>query len=239
MSKFVLVHGAWHGAWCWYKVVPLLERAGHEVIAMDLPSLGIDRTPISAVTLETWTDSVVAALDRGAEQSVLVGHSMGGIVISQAAERHPEKVKILVYISAFLLRDGESLLSLAAQDPGKIPEISTLSSDGRSMNFNPHRARDVLYNDCSEDDIALATRLLPAQALAPLESPQRLSESRFGRVPRIYIQCLRDRAVPPALQFAMCASSPCARIIAMDSDHSPFLSHPQALAGHLLDLGAG
>ena len=75
MSTFVLVHGAWHGAWCWEKVVPLLEGAGHEVVTLDLPGHGEDGTPALEVTMESYTDRVVGALDARSEPVVLVGHS--------------------------------------------------------------------------------------------------------------------------------------------------------------------
>ena len=116
MSTFVLVHGAWHGAWCWYKVVPRLEQAGHRVVAPDLPSLGSDKTPISQVSLRLWTDRVCQVLDAETDPVILVGHSRGGIVISEAAEARPEKVQRLVYLCAFLLRDGESLIEVAQAD---------------------------------------------------------------------------------------------------------------------------
>lgn len=236
MSTFILVHGAWHGAWCWYKIVPLLERAGHEVIAIDLPSLGVDRTPLAAVTLDTWTDAVSAALNAVPGQSILIGHSMGGIVVSQAAERHPDKVKTSVYVSAFLLRDGESLFAVASREPGGIPGIATVSADKLSMTCDTNGVREVLYNECADEDVALAQLLLTPQALAPMAAPQRISSARFGRVPRVYIECLRDRVVPPTLQRAMYTASPCARMIVMDTDHSPFLSRPRELADHLLAL---
>lgn len=78
MSTFVLIHGAAHGGWCWYKVVPLLEKQGHTVLAPDLPSHGRDKTPLAAVTLQLYVDSVCKLLDEQQEPVILVGHSMGG-----------------------------------------------------------------------------------------------------------------------------------------------------------------
>ena len=114
---YVMVHGAWHGAWCWYKVVPLLQSAGHIVIAPDLASLGRDRTPLCQVSLSTWVDHICGVVEATAsEPVVLVGHSRGGIIISEVAERRPEKIALLVYLAAFLVRDGESLLPVAQSD---------------------------------------------------------------------------------------------------------------------------
>ena len=99
MSTFVLIHGAWHGAWCWYKVTPLLQSRGHRVHTPDLPALGIDRTPLPSSSLQCYTDRVCKTLNACDEPVYLVGHSMGGLVISHAAEAMPQKVKMLVYLS--------------------------------------------------------------------------------------------------------------------------------------------
>jgi pimeloyl-ACP methyl ester carboxylesterase len=104
MSTFVSVHGGWNGGWCWEKVVPLLEEAGHEVEAPDLPGLGEDRTPLPKVSLQGYADRICQVLEAQPEPVVLVGHSSGGIVISQAAEQRLDKVKLLVYLAAILLQ---------------------------------------------------------------------------------------------------------------------------------------
>jgi pimeloyl-ACP methyl ester carboxylesterase len=79
MSTYVLIHGAWHGAWCWGKVVPLLQEKGHRVYTIDLPSHGADQTPVAQVSLKAYTDRVCEVLDGLDEPAILVGHSMGGI----------------------------------------------------------------------------------------------------------------------------------------------------------------
>jgi len=116
MGTFVLVHGAFVGGWFWEEFVPLLEGAGHRVEAPDLPGHGDDRTPIPEVSLQGYAERISEVLDAQPEPAVLVGQSMGGMVISQAAEQRPDKVEMLVYVGAYLLRDGESLLSAAEND---------------------------------------------------------------------------------------------------------------------------
>ena len=111
-----LVHGAWHGSWCWKNIKGELERHGHTVVARDLPGLGEDKTPAEEVTLERYTDAVCETLLSEPEPVLLVGHSMAGIVISQAAERRPDRIKGLVYITAYLLREGQALLQVAQED---------------------------------------------------------------------------------------------------------------------------
>jgi len=237
VSTFVLVHGAWHGAWCWYKVVVLLERAGHRAIALDLPGLGKDKTPLDAVTLATWTDSVVRVLDARPEPVVLVGHSRGGIVVSQVAEARPDKVGRLVYLAAYLLRDGEALLEVAQRDTASriLPNL-VWAEDRRSATMALDAVKDVFYGGCSDDDVALARLLLAPEPLVPLSTPIHVTDGRFGRVPRTYIECLRDRAVSPSEQKAMYTAMPCHRVVSMDTDHSPFFSAPAELVAHLTSL---
>ena len=114
-ATLILIHGAWHGAWCWQLLTPLLESQGIRVIAPDLPSMGADRAPAGDVTLESWARFVADVVEREAN-CVLVGHSRGGAVISRAAELVPDAIRRLVYLSAYLLTDGESVAAEARRD---------------------------------------------------------------------------------------------------------------------------
>jgi pimeloyl-ACP methyl ester carboxylesterase len=114
MATFVMIHGAWHGGWCFDILRPLLEAKGHQMIAPDLPGMGGDEPTLAAVTLESWTD-FVADLCRNADAPVILcGHSRGGIVISQAAEAAPDSIAALVYICAMLIPNGMSRADMRA-----------------------------------------------------------------------------------------------------------------------------
>lgn len=235
----VLVHGGWHGAWCWYRLVPLLERRGHHVLTPELPAHGLDTTPAGAVTLAAYAERVVATLRPLPEPAVLVGHSLGGMVITQAAELAPDKVAMLAYLSAFLPGDGESLAGLAAGDAESLlPAQCTVDATGTLLDLAPEGLRPALYADCRDEDVALARRLLRPEPLAPLSDPVRTTAGRFGRVPRAYIECRQDRALPLARQRAMQAARPCDHVAALDAGHSPFFSVPEALAECLAALPA-
>jgi pimeloyl-ACP methyl ester carboxylesterase len=238
MSTFLLVHGAWHGGWCWFKVAPLLEARGHRVLAPDLPSHGIDRTPIGAVSLETYAQRICEILDGCEEPVVLVGHSMGGLVVSRAAELRPAKVRTLVYVAAFLLRDGQSLLDIlqAQAESPSLPHLR-FNSDHSATTLNPDSIRAIFYDDCSASDVALARSLLVPQPMAVQAAPLRISAEHWGSVPRVYIECERDNAIPIAAQRAMQSGSPCKRVITLSTGHSPFFAAPAELARHLADLG--
>lgn len=239
MSTFVLVHGAWHGGWCWHKVVARLEAAGHRAIAPDLPSLGADKTPIRDVTAHTWPDHVGRLVAAQAEPVVLVGHSRGGMVISQVAEALPERIATLVYLSAYLPRDGESLLEAAQSgfNAGSLilPNM-VMSDDGTASTIREAALREAFYGQCSDDDVALARLLLQQEAMAPLLAPLHITPQRFGSVRRVYIECLRDRALLPAFQRELQRQVPCQTVLSIDTDHSPFFSAPDTLAAQLISV---
>jgi pimeloyl-ACP methyl ester carboxylesterase len=232
-----LIHGAWHGGWCWHKVVARLRKAGKQAQAPDLPSLGRDRTAVEDITLQRWTDSVSAHLDAAIAPVILVGHSRAGAVISQAAEARPHKVRTLVYLAAYLLADGESVAQKALQDERSLVTSNMIvAPDRKSCILRDTAIKDALYGDCPDEDVILAQSLLAPEALAPLTTPIRTSVANYGHVPRIYIECRRDRAVSLSEQRRMYGATPCQAIISMDTDHSPFFSSPDELTAHLLAL---
>lgn len=236
MSTYVLVHGSWHGAWNWHKIIPRLEAAGHRAIAVDLPGHGRDKRPVGAVTLQDCVDAVSDAIDAEPEPVVLVGHSRSGIVISQAAEARPERIRRLVYLAAYLIPDGHAMLSYALRDRESLILRNVTVNDAEGSHMLDESAyRPALYADCSNDDIALCAALLTPEPNAPGATPLRLTQERFGRVPRTYIECLQDRAVSLKLQREMQSATPC-EVISMDTSHSPFFSAPNELARYLAAL---
>src|SRR5690242_16126807 len=123
MARFVFVHGAFGGAWCWDPIVAPLEAAGHTVETLDLPGGGDDPTPPAGVTLESCAERVCSQLLERSEPAVLVGHSMGGVIITQAASSCPERVAALIYLTAFMPANGQSLLSLTQLPEGQDDQI--------------------------------------------------------------------------------------------------------------------
>jgi pimeloyl-ACP methyl ester carboxylesterase len=237
MSTFVLIHGGCHGAWCWYKVVPLLEQRGHTVIAPDLPGHGRDKTPVSDVTFEAYVGKVCHILDAQPEPVVLVGHSMGGGVITQTAEYRPDKIKTLVYLTALLPANGESMGQVLRRNTASILPSNVVPAvePGATM-IREEVLAAGFYNDCSAEDVALAKLLLVPQATASLRARLQTSAANFGRIPRVYIECLRDQAHSLAFQRSVYPTFPGQRVIAMDTSHSPFFSAPGELAAHLAAL---
>ena len=239
MATFLLIHGAWHGGWCWRKVVPLLEAKGHKATAPDLPGHGDDKTPTTNVTLKSYTDRICEIASLQGDPVILVGHSMGGVAITQAAENCPKQIRALVYLCAFLLRNGDSLSTWASQDRATMVNPSTLDvrPDGSTV-FKRELAREAFYLQCSDEDVAFAQSRLVAQSRAPTTAPVATTPERWGRIPRYYIECARDRALTPKLQRAMQQAFPCRQTFSIDTDHSPFFSAPRELADILDRIGS-
>ena len=237
MGRFVLVHGGFVGGWCWEKVVPLLEEAGHRVEAPDLPGSGDDDTPIPEVSLQAYADRISEVLDAQPEPVVLVGQSSGGVAVSQAAEQRPDKIHMLVYVGAYLLRNGETLLSASENDTESLVLANlVMSEDGASATIREDAIREALLADCSDEDVERAKARFEPGAVAPIATPVSLSEENYGRIPRVYIETLKDRAISPWLQKEMYERVPCQKVISMDTGHWPFYSAPEELAGHLDSL---
>jgi len=228
---FVLIAGAWHGAWCWQKLVPLLEAQGHRVLTPELPATGADLSDPSRVTLEGWARFVADAIANTAEPITLVGHSRGGVVISRAAELTPEPLERLVYLTAYLLPAGSSLAETARTDEESlVPPNMVPAAGGITCNLRDSVIRDALFGLCSDADVELALKLMRPEPLKPLVTPLRVTEHRFGRIPRVYIECSQDRTITLAAQRRMQAALPCDRVLTLAADHSPFFSQPAALA---------
>lgn len=208
--------------------------------APDLPAHGTDTTPARDVTLDSYVDRVVEAVDAQPGPVVLVGHSMGGMVITETAERRSEDVATLVYLAAFLPRDGQSLADLAgADDESVVTRERGVDEAGGVMEIAEADAREVVYGECAESEFVLCRSLYRPELLPPLDTPVETTDGRFGSVPRAYVHCERDRAITPTFQREMREALPCEDVVSLDTDHAAQLSALGDLASALVDVGTG
>jgi len=237
MATFILIHGAWHGGWCWERVAPRLRAAGHQVLAPDLPGMGADATPLGDDPLAQWAGFAADLAASADGEVILVGHSRGGLVISEAAERAPEHIDRLVYLTAFLLQRGQSLADMAGRHPDVGPGAAIRpAEDPARLMIDPQLGIPIFYGQCSDADAQAAARRLTPEPLAALTRPLQVTAERFGRVPRAYIEASDDRAISLEMQREMQAALPCDPVITLSSDHSPFYSAAPQLAQALLGL---
>jgi pimeloyl-ACP methyl ester carboxylesterase len=244
MTQFVLVHGSFHGAWAWAEVARRLKARGHRVEAVDLPGSGADPTPHDHVTGQSYVDRICRTIDERGEPVVLVAHSMAGVVASLVAENRADKLVRVVYLCAFMLPSGQTLSGFLDENEGLIEEELVLknisvSPDGRVASFDTRAAADIFYNSCSPADARWAAAQLRPQPLAIYGERLVLTDEQFGRVPRTYIETLRDQAVQLPFQRKMQADLPCASTVSLDTDHSPFLSAPNDLVEALVSDQGG
>ncbi len=239
MKTFILVHGSWHSAWNWHKLIPILQAKGHKAIAIDLPGMGRDKTPIQEVTLAMSVDKLCKLIDEAEEKVILVGHSKNGIVISQAAENRPHKIEKLVYLAAYLIPNGKTQAEYSAQDiQGVLKPYVTRYPETGSHTLQAEIYKEGLYHDCEDYITELAKLLLSHESVATGITPMVLSDEHFESVPRYYIECTEDRAVTPFIQQKMYTETVCKKVYRMASSHSPFFSRPQELCNILLEIAA-
>jgi pimeloyl-ACP methyl ester carboxylesterase len=231
MKTFILIHGSWHSAWNWHRVLPILKARGYKVIALDLPGMGRDKTPISKVRMETTVQYICDIIDRVEGKVILVGHSKNGIMISQVAEFRPQKIEKLVYLAAYLVPNGTTQREYSILDTeGLLKPYVVFDEQKESSILRQEIYKEGLYHDCDDYITQLANLLLSAE---PIESgivPLVLTEGNFGSVPRYYIECTEDRAVTPFIQRKMYTETPCKRVYSMETSHSPFFSRPEELS---------
>lgn len=240
MSTLLLIHGGWHGAWCWQRVVPLLQDMGHRVIAPDLPGHGSEKATPASRAYEQYVPCVCNILDAQSDAVVLVGHSSGGAIISAVAEERPVKISVLVYLAAFLLPSDVTPRSVAQEDRESfLKSYLVVDPEGETVSVTREGARRVFYSDCTDEDAAWATNLLVPEPLIPPQATlPSIPKHRCWQGPRVYIECLQDRALGPTMQRKMQTESPCDRVYSLQSGHSPFLSMPQALAACLHEVAS-
>ena len=227
MLTIVLVHGAWHGSWCWERVVPLLEGRGLKTRAVDLPSVGA--RPGAGTDLSADAAVVEHVVAEISGPVLLCGHSYGGMVISRVEAKNLAR---LVYVCAFMPVEGESLLGLGGGKPA--PWIQML--DGGLVLPDPAKADTVFYTDCDAETRLWAKSRLRPQSAATMGEP--VQRPAWRNAPSTYVVCANDQALFADIQRNVFVPR-ATETVELQADHSPFLSQPAALADVLAARAAG
>ena len=236
-NTYVLVHGAWQAPYVWDAVSASLVSKGNKVVVVELPGHGADTTPIHTLTLDVYRDKVIDALSQIEGKVILVGHSMGGMVITSVAEKVPSKISQLVYIGAFLPASGQSLFDLSSSDPdSKLGPALVQSADQLTLDVKRDELTNLFISDGSQvvkDRVLANYRAEPA---IPLTNKVTLTSENFGAVEKVYIKTLQDIVISPGLQDRMIAAAGIHLVLSVNSSHSPFLSQPKAVSDLLLEI---
>ncbi len=235
MTTYVLVHGGLHGSWCWQRVVGPLRDAGHAVDTVDLPGRG----GMVGADIEACARVVAAAVDRAESPVILVGHSLGGVTVSQFVESRPDAVAGLVLVNALLVEDGEAALSKLLTAGGECafmqPGALVFSDDGSTVSVARSFVVGGFYNCCSAADAEWASTQLCPEPVAPLMVPLQITVDGFGSVPKVYLGSRDDHVLPWWFQVKMSKAAG-AQFVELQGDHSPFLSVPDDLVAYLLNV---
>lgn len=232
---YVLVHGAWQAPYVWDEVSTQLASSGNKVIVVELPGHGSDQTAPHLLSLDVYRDKVIQAINSVNGKVILVGHSMGGMVVTHVAEQVPSHIEKLVYIGAFLPANGQSLLELANSDPdSKLGPALSQSADKLLLNVNPAELINLFIPDGSQDAKDKVAANYRAEPAIPFTNGVVLTNAGFGSVKKVYIKTLQDIVISPGLQDRMIAAAGIKTVYEVNTSHSPFLSQPKSV-GNLLE----
>ncbi|KAK4348679.1 hypothetical protein RND71_031434 [Anisodus tanguticus] len=252
-THFVLVHGISGGGWCWYKIKSLMEISGYKVTCLDLKGAGIhpaDRTTL--ISFDDYNEPLIDFLSSlpENEQVILVGHSAGGLSVTDATHRFPKKVRLAVYIAATMLRNGfvtEQDVKDGAPDLSEFGEPIDVydmwfglgpEQPPTSAVIKTSLQRKIVYQMSPLEDSTLAAMLLRPGPIQALKSARFKEGEGAEEVLRICIRTAYDRVVKPEQQDAMIKKWPPQNVYTLESDHSPFFSAPFLLFGLLIKAAA-
>ncbi|KAK3222962.1 hypothetical protein Dsin_009987 [Dipteronia sinensis] len=252
-KHFVLVHGASHGAWCWHKLKPRLEAAGHRVTTLDLAASGINMKSIQDVhTLYEFTEpllEILASLPDN-DKVILVGHSLGGQNLALAADKFPEKISVAVFLTAFMPDTAHKpsyvidqyLERISAEnwlDTQFAPYDDSSKSSSMTMFFGPKFLTSKLYQLSPIEDLELAKALIRPGSLFidDLSKSNNYTSEGYGKVNRVYIICEEDQGIPKEFQQWMIDNYPVSHVMEIKgADHMGMLSKPQELCDCLSEI---
>jgi pimeloyl-ACP methyl ester carboxylesterase len=224
---FALVHGAWHGAWCWERLIPALDERGCGALAMDLPCEDVE------AGLDAYADVIADALEGSGNEVVLVGHSLGGLPLPLVAARRP--LRSVVYLASFVPLAGQSMADQFATSPEPILLFEgggrEMDELGRSRWTDPGTTAGVLYPDLSEGDARWAfERLRPQAQLSQTET----HPGGLPPVPGASVVCTGDRCLNPDWSRRVTRERLGVEPIELDAGHFAMIAEPEALADALI-----
>lgn len=237
-KTFLLIHGAWEGAWSWKGTTAFLEKSGHRVNAIDLPGHGDDKTPTSEINMALYANRVKEELNRTEGQVILVGHSFGGFVISQVAEEMPEKVEKLVFVASAMPYEGKTAVEVFEEDEeSEFLENLIFSEDKSTATMSRETILKVVFGGANEEQIDAILPKLVVQATKPFFERVITTAGNFGRVPKAYIETTLDRVISLKAQRHGQKVLGIDEVVTLEYGHIPLETAPKQLADALHKVG--
>ena len=237
MKTYMLVHGAWHGAWSYDETKARLERAGAGVITFDLPGHGEDKTEIASVTMQAYVDRVKQELSKVTAPVVLVGHSLAGFVVSQAAEELPDRVEKLIFVAGMVPYGGKTIFDEVNEDSkSELLQNLVFAADKSSAAVSEEALKTVLYNGATAPQIQAAAPKLVPEPTQPLFAAVTTTEKAFGQITKAYIVCEKDKIFSSEAQRRLMDKIRCSRSHSLATGHVPQVEDPAALANAIFSL---
>jgi len=238
-ETIVLVHGAWQGAFTWATVKSNLEKNGYKVIAVELPAHGDDQTSVAGITLSSYSAKVISVVEAQSSKVILVGHSMGGMVISDVAEKIPAKIDKLVYLAAFLPQTQQSLLEISSADKQTLlPPALEFSADQSTVAVKKDSLISIFCQDGSEAVKKLLLEKNRTEPLLPLTQKVTLTSANFGSVTKFYIRTVNDNAIGINLQDQMIKTTAVKKVFSLNAGHTAHLSHANEVSAIIGEIDA-
>lgn len=238
-KTFLLIHGAWEGAWSWEQTTDYLRHDGHRIYAIDLPGHGDDKTPISEVNIELYASRVREKLEKIDTPVVLVGHSLAGFIISKVAEEMPEKIEKLIYIASAVPYQGKTAFELFTEDKdGEFLENLIFSEDKTEVTMSKETIKDVVFTGATDEQIAALLPKLVVQAAKPFFEQVITTEKNFGRVPKAYVETTMDKVISLNAQRHGQKMLGINEVITLEYGHVPLETAPKELANALNTIAA-
>jgi pimeloyl-ACP methyl ester carboxylesterase len=232
-KNFILVHGAWHGGWCWDGVRANLENAGHTVEALTMPghNPGDDRTNIQ---FNDYVDHIASTLNRQTEKVILVGHSSAGFMLQAAAPKAADKIEQLIFLNAFILPDGKSQFDLVPPDAaGGMTAAASASPDNCVPVIEDFVRNMLMPTEPVENQDALLQHLIP-QPLALFTTPVDTQDFQRLSIPKAVVFCKEDASLPPGAYLSMAQGLGEHKLIEVDGSHEALYTNPGVVAQGIL-----
>jgi pimeloyl-ACP methyl ester carboxylesterase len=227
---YVLVHEVWMGGWQWKGVVPFLESKGNSVLTPDLPGHGADKTPMDNITMDGYIEALLHIIDQQKKPVVLVGHGFNAITVSRVAELRPEKVKCLVFLAGVIPENKKPYAEMTRQ----FKEFTGVQHF--LISKKKEQLKETLMHDVEDEVFQSAIKKMRTEPMVPLQYKLEVTKSKYGSVPKYYIQCQEDKLIPLRSQIQMYFNR--VHVVkGLNAGHMPNFSKPKELAEIVMDFG--